>query len=413
MEKYSLIDLIEEADEKEDDDQETDHQTKRYRLALSILNFVINKPVNEIDNNKQSEILAKLFELPSETKTRQIIDMSEKIDPISLATLVVEDRIEELTSQNIDESTTGAEITDNLEKLEALGEVRYYLSHNDQDQSEFEVSKEISVKKDDINHKLTDSNITPRFTKKDTSKQPLKLRAAKKAKLNKSTRSAQTINRIKNESEPFRVKSENNPINITKPESIPSQALKTLNQTESLISTRQLINNLYTQKKEIPAPSLEAITITEQKTIRVETQKPVDVEPHEPISRYKYLDISKKIIVDNISLNQFFNKNNFNQKARIRIISEILKGETPAKVIGREMRKRGKFKRMAQSYSKANPSNSAFVDNQSSEISSLQPKQLAVKDHNLKQPRIGLIIWSIVILLLIVLIILFMIFSKP
>jgi len=394
MEKKSLISLIEEDDDKEEDeDQETDQPKKRYHLAKSIINFITGKRERETED--EESILASLFDKPSNEEKQEIESLSNDTDPIELASSIVEDRIEELVEEVDLKSMVGDFASEDRKKIEALENIRDYLATDElkQDVIIEEVQEtiinqvnysEVSPSKPDINQAVA-RKIEPKplphkhVIKRKTGNKPV-------FKSNMATRPTTEAAR------PVEIAKENAP--ISRVETITKQTIETIKPEKLLTSTRQLIETLYTRQ-------------TETSVVKPET---LVIEKPEIISKHKYLDISKKISADNFSLRQFFNKNNFNQKTRTKIISEILSGENPAKVLGREMKKRGKFKKLIQSYSEPSQVDSIIQSHKPVASPLVQPKPSVV---NNKRPSVSLYspgIWLIVISsLLIIMVILYMI----
>ncbi|HEY5268495.1 MAG TPA: hypothetical protein VII94_05195 [Candidatus Saccharimonadales bacterium] len=391
MEKYSLIDLIEDNDETEDDednDYETDNRKKRYHLALSILGFITNKKAS-VEDSQETEILASLFNKPTEEQAKEFEIKAKSFDAVVLANSIVENRIVELSQ----ETTLDSSSENNSNKIEALEEIRDYLVSDIQDYVEPIIDPKLNNNLEPTDP--TKPNTAQKFTKRIHEQS--KPRISKETKLKKPKSGIKLNDRLvnlkpsyENRMEiPNEYRTENKPIDKFKYS--PEKLVHTTIVSESLDKTRELIKSLYSPQSEVP--------IKKPETIKIENT--------EPISQYKYLDISKKIIIDNVSLNQFFNNNHFNQKTRIRIVSEILKGEKPAKVLEKEMRKRGKFKNLIKSYS---PINSTTLDSMKvNNLTSIQTQEQLVKKNNTRQNFLKPKTWSIIIILLIILIILFII----
>ncbi len=428
MEKYSIIDLIEDDAEEEDDDHEVDHKKKRRHLAVSILNFVANRPVieeNEPDE-KEEDALSLLFTQPQKEVGDQIEIMAEHIDPIILAKQVVEDRIIELSEEVDDQSTEGSVKEDNLEKIQALEEVIDYLGADDLNVVEFNQVNQITKIKDGTETPAAVESVETDQVKIVSEEKVIKQAAQKSSRPESSHHQSakedrpkhrESANQTDNNSEPT-TKTKNQSKDYFNTESNKSTAH--LDEEESLTHTRELIKNLYV-RKEIPSePKIEKIVTKKPEVIRtaeperVVLERPMEIinETPKPPPQYHYLDIAKKISFDNMSLNQFFNKNNFDQKSRIRIISDILRGEKPAKVIEKEMKKRGKFKNLIKSYSKDNLANQTQVNNQPKESYQPTAKELIADRSSFKQSSINARIWLLIIIILILLIIFFIILKQ-
>jgi hypothetical protein len=292
MERYSLIDLLEEEEKDEDlDDVEIEIRKKR-RLADSILNFITNK---ELDNQQEEDILASLFESPSSVQTEEIELLSDKVEPEEVARVVVETRINDLTKE-LDNSINQEERQVQFEKIQALQEIRRYFVLENKD-IEIVSSEEVEIEEfaviDEVKETQTPEVISDFVRPKQTTERIIKReQPAIKPHLFESRHIRRPISPIRHESG----------AKLLKHEQVPSQP------TKSLAATRELLNKLYEK------PAIQ--------TNHHEISRPVNpLLPKEQQRSYV-----EKNIPDIKAVKEMLQKNNFDLVAQQRIISEILAG---------------------------------------------------------------------------------------
>jgi hypothetical protein len=356
MEKKSLINLIEDEIDKDEDDEreddlELDRLKKRYQLAFSILNFITRKKAKETEP-EEDQILSDLF-VPASKNQIEEIDLQIKTeDPLKLAGSLVESRIEQLEKQTKQFSDDPKIVLDHQSKIKDLEDIQYYLM-SDQINPEIVSISTIDTKQESTESRV--ETIIPSFSRQEPSaqldkKSPHKTELKPKTKLKRvKSRPKQKTSEKKNRAELIEslpaVTGEaiaNKPVKkdenvVLKPE------LKNTYKTivpEPLTEARKQIDQVYSHFSSINRPKTEIKTT---QTVEIEPEFYVS-EPSPKIPEIRYRDIAKRITVDNLSLRQFFNKNHFNEQARKRIIDAILGGEKPASVLGKEMTRRGKFK---------------------------------------------------------------------
>jgi len=385
MENKSLISLIEEDDELEeieDEDQETDRRKKRFQLALSILNFITNK--RDKSSEKEEAVLSSLFDPSTKDQAKQLESLADQADSEVFASIVVESRIDQL-SQEISIETDTEIVDQKLGKIKALNEIKDYLAV-DVSHKRIETTKSTTG---ELNSSVPNVDQTPAAKAKETEKPKKHPKAKKSSNKTGPNKPKHTLEQA------FRPEIRNISLVADKLEAAKSQPTQLKGNDETLKNIRSLIEKLHEQK---PAQTREPVALAS-------LEKPT-------ISQEKYQDISRKIIIDNMSLRQFFNKNKFSESTRSRVIAEILNGEKPAKVIGREMNKRGIFKQMMKSYSNSKSFNQSHQNSVVSEMPSIATKKSMIKNSPIKLSFYSPRVWSIVILsILIIILILFMVFS--
>ncbi len=395
MEKKSLINLIEdeideEEDDKEEENPEVDRLKKRYHLAFSILNFVSNRHAKE-SVDSEDQILDQLFDITDHDQIDIINSQIQTEDPVVLASSVVENRINQLDSITKEPGTDPELIIENQDKIKALEDIQYYLMSEKLEPEIISVST-INAKSEftpPIYRHPVQPKVAETVPKVEAVKPPGRSKAKKPRSINLKTEKFNKHLLSEQRIETNAVPSKITELVLEKPTG--PQPVR----VEPLVQAREILKRLYTGRAETP--------ITKTETVIVEHQ--------EPISKSRYLDISKKITVDNISLRQFFNRNHFNERARKRIISEILSGERPDKVLGKEMKRRGKFKQLIGSYAN---NEAAAITLPTTQTQAHTPasvsKQLTKKDYS-QISFYSSRVWSIIAIgLIILLLILFMIF---
>ena len=310
MERYSLIDLIEEDSEDELDESEQEDESKKRPLKLAeiILDFITKEKKNTED---ETEILISLFGSSTEVETDEPEIITEDTETIVTARKVVENRIYELSKLVEDSPDDTGLVEDSLIQIKALEEIKDYLITDNQTDVEFE--KEILLVQNDkeglkdaaFEQVASDKKITierPRTHNNET-----KITHSKK-KHNESKLFSN--NKVLHETKNHVTK---RPIQETQ---------KSASDVESITSTRELIKTLY-EKKSLPKPENEIF----------KSYKSVNSVP-----KHEYIRREEANTFDIESIKKLLANNQFSNHQQETIIAEILAGNNPEKVIEKHLK---------------------------------------------------------------------------
>ncbi|HUC95709.1 MAG TPA: hypothetical protein VMR76_01990 [Candidatus Saccharimonadia bacterium] len=380
MEYFNIDDLLENTDlndeEEEDSDKET-RRSKRKRLATSIIEFIIEDADYQNENNP----LADLFGDYRQKEKENIKLLAETEDKISLASKIVQDKIDLLEEDIQQHPDDQEEIDINLDKIDKLEIIRDFLAEDDTDSIDPHIEKEsdrdknntrptTKTKKVSLGHhdnkvkksdermqRLNQKNIYPTESTNvssqaiDFNKGPEDISATYPS-LKPEVRTNSLTPRFKPE------------INHKIPESQESKIHKIELKDVEIKKIRASIDEIYAKQNHGKNSEVE-LTLTS----RPEPIKAINETILSPI------EYAKKIMIGPKSLNELFNEENIPERLRLKILEKISSGEIPRKVYERELRKfkKGAYPNLGNNYVINRGADTQKINTQNYTQTSIQP----------------------------------------